>query len=605
MWRARSDGRSRPAVQADLTRMHPLQDHRGGLRSRGSIRVRTAAALAGVALLRPRLRSAGPGAAPGHDARRHAAERLQRRHRRPPGADGRAGRRALLRPGREPRARRSGDPRGRRHLPAPGRLRDRDRPPARGAAVGRRRRVRGTRTLHTAYTVGSAPARQRGRHVHGRHLADPRPLRDHEHLARAGLDPGRRSSPTSTWAPTTTATASSRTSPRASSAVATRRPGSSTACRRSRRGPACRRATSSSSSPTSRPAPSTTPSTPKRRTTASASSGCWTTSRPGETRAIDVRWLLASAAPPGTESPKPLADDDGIIDGRRTASCRRRSRARASTPRSARGKVRVKVPGSKTFVDLKDPVQVPIGSIFDTLKGKVTLISAADLKGGTQNAWFYTGIFKVGQTKGANPVTELTLADVKPSCPKGKKASAAAAKKKSRKLWGDGKGKFRTTGQFSSATVRGTKWVVTDRCDGTLTRVVRGSVTVRDFVRRKNGHRQGRQAVPRAQVQVSWVSVFAGFLVAHMVGDYLFQTDWQARHKRRGLGGDAGRPPRAVRPRQHLHAGVPARADLDRDRTRRRLGARRRRPDLRAAPGDRRRPPGRACTCAASSASTG
>jgi hypothetical protein len=37
---------------------------------------------------------------------------------------------------------------------------------------------------------------------------------------------------------------------------------------------------------------------------------------------------------------------------------------------------------------------------------------------------------------------------------------------------------------------------------------------------------------------VSWVAVFAGFYVAHMVGDYLFQTDWQARHKRGGLGGD-------------------------------------------------------------------
>jgi hypothetical protein len=37
---------------------------------------------------------------------------------------------------------------------------------------------------------------------------------------------------------------------------------------------------------------------------------------------------------------------------------------------------------------------------------------------------------------------------------------------------------------------------------------------------------------------VSWVSAFAGFLVAHMVGDYLFQTDWQARHKRGGLGAD-------------------------------------------------------------------
>ncbi len=37
---------------------------------------------------------------------------------------------------------------------------------------------------------------------------------------------------------------------------------------------------------------------------------------------------------------------------------------------------------------------------------------------------------------------------------------------------------------------------------------------------------------------MSWVSAFAGFLVAHMVGDYLFQTDWQARHKRGGLTGD-------------------------------------------------------------------
>ena len=34
---------------------------------------------------------------------------------------------------------------------------------------------------------------------------------------------------------------------------------------------------------------------------------------------------------------------------------------------------------------------------------------------------------------------------------------------------------------------------------------------------------------------MSTVSVFASFLVAHMVGDYLFQTDWQARHKRGGL----------------------------------------------------------------------
>ncbi len=205
---------------------------------------------------------------------------------------------------------------------------------------------------------------------------------------------------------------------------------------------------------------------------------------PGETRPIDVRWLLASAAPPGTQSPKPLTNDDGIIVAA-NGVLPPPVAGKSVNAKVRRGKVRVKVPGSKKFVDLEDPVQVPIGSIFDTLKGMVTLTSAADLKGGTQNAWFYTGIFKVGQTKGANPITELSLADVKPSCRKTGKASAAAAKKKSRKLWGDGKGKFRTTGQFSSATVRGTKWVVIDRCDGTLTRVVRGSVTVRDFKRRK------------------------------------------------------------------------------------------------------------------------
>jgi hypothetical protein len=38
---------------------------------------------------------------------------------------------------------------------------------------------------------------------------------------------------------------------------------------------------------------------------------------------------------------------------------------------------------------------------------------------------------------------------------------------------------------------------------------------------------------------VTWVDAFAAFLVAHMVGDYLFQTDWQASHKRGGLTGDS------------------------------------------------------------------
>ena len=35
-----------------------------------------------------------------------------------------------------------------------------------------------------------------------------------------------------------------------------------------------------------------------------------------------------------------------------------------------------------------------------------------------------------------------------------------------------------------------------------------------------------------------WVEAFAALVVSHLVGDYLLQTDWQARNKRGGLGPD-------------------------------------------------------------------
>ena len=53
------------------------------------------------------------------------------------------------------------------------------------------------------------------------------------------------------------------------------------------------------------------------------------------------------------------------------------------------------------------------------------------------------------------------------------------------RLWGNGKGRFRTNGKYSSATVRGTIWLTTDRCDGTLTTVKRGTVSVRDLRRKR------------------------------------------------------------------------------------------------------------------------
>lgn len=45
---------------------------------------------------------------------------------------------------------------------------------------------------------------------------------------------------------------------------------------------------------------------------------------------------------------------------------------------------------------------------------------------------------------------------------------------------------------------------------------------------------------------MAWVEVALAFIVCHLVGDYLLQTDWQARHKRGGLSRHAGVSRRAL-----------------------------------------------------------
>jgi hypothetical protein len=147
------------------------------------------------------------------------------------------------------------------------------------------------------------------------------------------------------------------------------------------------------------------------------------------------------------------------------------------------GTVKVRLPGTNRFVVLDDDQQIPVGTVIDTTNGRVTLVAAADRSGGTATAAFYDGVFRIGQTKGAAPGTTLKLVE-KLSCPRGS-ASAAAKKKKKRRLWGDGSGRFRTEGSYSSATVRGTRWLTEDRCASTLTRVAQGRVAVRDFVKKK------------------------------------------------------------------------------------------------------------------------
>lgn len=150
------------------------------------------------------------------------------------------------------------------------------------------------------------------------------------------------------------------------------------------------------------------------------------------------------------------------------------------------GTVLIKVKGK--FVPLTSATAVRVGSTLDTRRGTVELRSAVDKAGATQSGRFGGGMFTVKQSGSGKGLTELPLTG---GSFKGCKASrtgrvSAAAKRRIRSLRGNAKGKFRTRGRYSSATVRGTEWTVIDRCDGTLTRVTRGAVTVRDFRRGKN-----------------------------------------------------------------------------------------------------------------------
>ena len=147
------------------------------------------------------------------------------------------------------------------------------------------------------------------------------------------------------------------------------------------------------------------------------------------------------------------------------------------------GTVTVKVPGAPGYVALTDLTSLPVGSILDTREGGVTLRTA--LPGGkTQAAIFHGGLFEVRQPQGAGGLTEVVLRGALTGCSSAGARAAAVSKKKRkppRRLWGsDSKGKFRTRGGNSVATVRGTAWYVEDRCDGTLTRVSKGSVSVYD-----------------------------------------------------------------------------------------------------------------------------
>jgi virginiamycin B lyase len=148
-----------------------------------------------------------------------------------------------------------------------------------------------------------------------------------------------------------------------------------------------------------------------------------------------------------------------------------------------KGKVRVRRPGGDGFAELDEGQSIPVGSLVDTHDGSVRLTTATDSQGHTQAGVFSGGLFSIAQSRVG--MTDLYLRGGSfARCPRSLKAVASGADRKRRSvrsLWGrDHSGKFRTHGRDSVATVRGTTWLTRDRCDGTLTVVRSGAVSVRE-----------------------------------------------------------------------------------------------------------------------------
>lgn len=158
--------------------------------------------------------------------------------------------------------------------------------------------------------------------------------------------------------------------------------------------------------------------------------------------------------------------------------------ARTVVLRPISGRVFIRQPGISTvFVHLTRTRIVPVGTVVDATLGRLSLTSANPPPGYTQTGHFFSGVFQIEQKRAGGGLVNLVLRDnfARNVCGSGAARAAALSQRVLGLLRGVAKGRFRTTGRFSAATVRGTDWGVRDRCDGTLTVVRQGVVLVTDF----------------------------------------------------------------------------------------------------------------------------
>ncbi|HYH88298.1 MAG TPA: PKD domain-containing protein [Solirubrobacteraceae bacterium] len=224
-----------------------------------------------------------------------------------------------------------------------------------------------------------------------------------------------------------------------------------------------------------------------------------------------------------TPAPDPCGtadtDRDGIENGCDESNGAERPRPfRTVNATVVSGEVFVKLPAGSAsasqvrpprgFVRLEGAETIPVGATLDTLRGRVKIRSAANTRRKTQTGQFFRGRFVIRQARikrrSRTLITDMRLTGTSFRSRCGTTASVSQRRRRSkrrvRRLFGDAKGTFRTSGRNAAATVRGTRWGVQDRCDGTLVAVQRGRVEVRDKVKRKTIIlRRGKTYLARAR----------------------------------------------------------------------------------------------------------
>jgi hypothetical protein len=149
---------------------------------------------------------------------------------------------------------------------------------------------------------------------------------------------------------------------------------------------------------------------------------------------------------------------------------------------TATGQVLLKQPNG-TFAALSGTSTIPLGATVDARKGTLDVVTPSG------SAQLAAAIFTIRQRRGVAEAVIATPAGLEKACAPGRRPPPKGIV---RTLKVAAKGLFRTVPKKGIVTGRNATWTTTDRCDGTLVAVQRGSVTYtlgRKAIRVKKGKR--------------------------------------------------------------------------------------------------------------------